>query len=134
MAGSFCRFCDSRCFVARVLPDGRVLHMATCVRGAAHDRGATGYDFRTARNPRVTGEPTDQELRELYHQQLAAGGEAAALRAVAQAGASRALDDAAARIAEQFVGGDLRWLPHAKRYMHERAAEARGAGDSAALV
>lgn len=39
MPGAYCRYCDHRCFVDRVLPDtGRRLHMATCPAGKDHDR------------------------------------------------------------------------------------------------
>ncbi len=51
MAGAYCRFCDSRCFVLRELADGRQIHLATCAAGAAHDREVTGEDYRTAKNP-----------------------------------------------------------------------------------
>jgi hypothetical protein len=51
MAGSYCRYCNHRCFVPRILPDGTRLHMATCSGGMAHDRAVTGYDHTTARNP-----------------------------------------------------------------------------------
>lgn len=61
MAGAYCAFCDSRCFVLRELPDGRRLHLATCERGAAYDHEKTGYDFRTARNPHAPASVTDTE-------------------------------------------------------------------------
>lgn len=52
MAGAYCRFCDNRCFVYRVLPDGSWAgHMATCPAGMAHDRKETGCDHHTAINP-----------------------------------------------------------------------------------
>lgn len=51
MAGAYCQFCDRRCFVPRVLPNGRHLHMATCPAGMEHDRRKTGEDHTTARNP-----------------------------------------------------------------------------------
>lgn len=58
MAGSYCRYCDHRCFVERTLPDdalkhaGQSIHMATCLQGAEWDRNQTGYDHTTAINPR----------------------------------------------------------------------------------
>lgn len=66
MAGSFCRYCDQRCFVERVIPGphetgtllavtGGHLHMATCRLGMEHDRKVTGYDYTTATNPRAAG-------------------------------------------------------------------------------
>lgn len=57
MAGAYCKFCDRRCFVDRVLPadarlrPGESVHLATCPAGAAHDRKQTGYDHTTAANP-----------------------------------------------------------------------------------
>ena len=52
MSGAYCRYCEQRCFVLRVLPDGRQLHMATCAAGMSFDREQTGFDHTTARNPR----------------------------------------------------------------------------------
>lgn len=57
MAGAYCRYCDHRCFVDRIMPadarwmPGQHVHLATCGAGAAHDRAATGYDYATAINP-----------------------------------------------------------------------------------
>lgn len=52
--GSYCRYCDHRCFVERIVPDtGAVMHMATCERGKAHDRRASGFDADTAVNARA---------------------------------------------------------------------------------
>jgi hypothetical protein len=52
MAGAYCRFCDHRCFVDRVLPDRSWSgHMATCPKGMDHDRRVTGYGHTTAINP-----------------------------------------------------------------------------------
>jgi hypothetical protein len=57
MAGAYCKFCDERCFVLRVMPDdarwrpGQAVHLATCARGAAYDRANSGYDHTTAINP-----------------------------------------------------------------------------------
>lgn len=59
--GPYCRFCNQRCFVVRLLPDdshsraGQYLAMATCPGGMAHDRERTGYTHRECVNP-VTGE------------------------------------------------------------------------------
>lgn len=49
--GPYCMFCDNRCFVERVLPDGGRLLLATCARGMKHDRDKTGHDHTTATNP-----------------------------------------------------------------------------------
>lgn len=58
MAGAYCRYCDRRCFVYRILPPdaqgrhaGAGLHMATCGRGMQHDLDVTGYTHETAINP-----------------------------------------------------------------------------------
>jgi hypothetical protein len=62
MAGAYCRFCDHRCFVPRVLPDGprkgTSLHLATCPKGMEHDRQQGGYDHTTAINPYADPSPT----------------------------------------------------------------------------
>jgi hypothetical protein len=51
MAGAYCRYCDHRCFVHRVLPDFSWSgHLATCAKGMAHDRKSLGYDHTTALN------------------------------------------------------------------------------------
>lgn len=58
MTGAYCRFCDQRCFVDRVLPDWSWSgHMATCAAGMAHDRETIGYDHTTALNLRATTPP-----------------------------------------------------------------------------
>lgn len=49
--GPYCRYCDQRCFVHRVLADGRPMLLATCPDGMAHDRAACGQDHTTAINP-----------------------------------------------------------------------------------
>ncbi|KUN37707.1 hypothetical protein AQJ30_15600 [Streptomyces longwoodensis] len=55
MAGAYCKFCNQRCFVYRVIPDGPAKgwagHLATCPGGMAHDRAQTGHDHTTAINP-----------------------------------------------------------------------------------
>lgn len=57
MAGSYCRYCDHRCFVYReVVVGGETVwagHMATCRDGAAHDKRELGVDFSQAHNPSV---------------------------------------------------------------------------------
>lgn len=49
--GPYCKFCDMRCFVLRVLDDGRSMLLATCSMGMEHDRKAVGQDHTTAFNP-----------------------------------------------------------------------------------
>lgn len=63
MAGAYCRYCDSRCFVYRqVIVGGELVwagHMATCLKGREHDRKELGVDFAQAHNPeadRVQGQ------------------------------------------------------------------------------
>lgn len=57
MAGAYCKFCDHRCFVDRVMPPdatwmpGQSVHLATCARGKAFDKERTGYDSTDAINP-----------------------------------------------------------------------------------
>lgn len=56
MAGAYCRFCDHRCFVWRIVPDGPRKdwsgHMATCAPGAEFDRSQLGgFDHSTSINP-----------------------------------------------------------------------------------
>ncbi len=64
MAGAYCHFCDHRCFVYReILVGGELIwagHMATCTKGADHDRGVLGVDFRHAHNPRAAAPPPAQ--------------------------------------------------------------------------
>lgn len=52
MPGSYCQYCDHRCFVERIDPNtGRHWHLATCDAGAARDRESLGVDYSTAINP-----------------------------------------------------------------------------------
>ena len=52
--GPYCKFCDRRCFLLRVLTDGRSMLLATCPEGMKHDRESCGQDHTTAFNPAVT--------------------------------------------------------------------------------
>lgn len=52
--GPYCNFCDMRCFVPRILRDGRSMILATCTAGMRHDHEATGEDHTTALNPATT--------------------------------------------------------------------------------
>lgn len=66
MAGAYCRYCGSRCFVYRQVlnPGGEVRwagHLATCSGGMAHDRASIGADHTTAHNP------LDEETGECRH-------------------------------------------------------------------
>jgi hypothetical protein len=62
MSGAYCRYCDTRCFVYRIVPDGPhkgwAGHMATCRRGRAHDRAELGHDHTTATNPMANDDTT----------------------------------------------------------------------------
>lgn len=65
MAGAYCNYCQHRCFVYREVKDatGKVTwwgHMATCTRGAEHDRQSLGVTFREAYNPYEHHKPDDQ--------------------------------------------------------------------------
>lgn len=51
MAGAYCKFCDNRCFVYRIVPGSHVTHLATCAEGKAFDREQLGVDADTAINP-----------------------------------------------------------------------------------
>lgn len=55
MPGSYCKFCDRRCFATRVVIVGGLVvwsgHMATCAEGTAFDRSKIGADYSTAYNP-----------------------------------------------------------------------------------
>lgn len=51
MAGAYCKFCDNRCFVFRIVPGSNVTHLATCTEGMAFDREKLGVDHTTAGNP-----------------------------------------------------------------------------------
>lgn len=72
MAGAYCKYCDNRCFVLRVIPDGPEKgwqgHMATCPRGMAHDYGKTGHTHLTAINP-----VTNPDAAAAVHTELATG-------------------------------------------------------------
>jgi hypothetical protein len=65
--GPYCRYCDTRCFVLRRLPDdahwrpGLDVLMATCLTGMAHDRERIGYDHTTAINPHAAPYLADPE-------------------------------------------------------------------------
>jgi len=53
--GAYCNFCQTRCFVLRVIPDGpdrgRSFHLATCRDGMVHDLAKTGHTHISAINP-----------------------------------------------------------------------------------
>lgn len=49
--GPYCRYCDRRCFLLRVLANGREVLLATCEGGMAHDLASCGQTHLTALNP-----------------------------------------------------------------------------------
>ena len=49
--GPYCKYCRRRCFLLRVLADGRSMLLATCASGMAHDLAAVGQTHETAVNP-----------------------------------------------------------------------------------
>lgn len=49
--GPYCNYCQCRCFLVRVLKDGRTMLLATCDRGMAHDRRVGGETHEDALNP-----------------------------------------------------------------------------------
>lgn len=63
MAGAYCRYCDRRCFVYRIVPDGPRKgwggHMATCRPGMEHDLKSLGHTHITAVNPATEPEVAD---------------------------------------------------------------------------
>lgn len=86
MAGSYCKFCDRRCFVYRIIPAEPGVrsewagHLATCARGKEFDRQQTGgFDSTNTINP-MTAERIEQLHREIAEadataRRLAAAGE-----------------------------------------------------------
>ena len=80
MAGAYCNYCDRRCFVYRIVPDGPSKgwggHMATCTDGMVHDLKALGHTYRTAVNPITEPEAAELIAAEVFG---ARGRKAAAL-------------------------------------------------------
>lgn len=73
MAGSYCRYCNRRCFVLRRLPAdargqfaGMDVHLATCQAGREHDLRTTGYDATTALNPRRARSRAEVETEDAW--------------------------------------------------------------------
>jgi hypothetical protein len=79
MAGAYCKFCGTRCFLLRTIPDGPQKgwtgHLATCAEGMAHDLKVTGHTHETAINP-----ITDPEAAAAVHAEVKAEREEAAVR------------------------------------------------------
>jgi hypothetical protein len=48
---SYCPYCHTLCFVDRLLPDGRRVHMHTCYFGMDDDLARFGLNYLTASNP-----------------------------------------------------------------------------------
>jgi hypothetical protein len=49
--GPYCPYCDTQCFVDRVLPDGWWVRMHTCYFGMEADLAEFGHNYLTATNP-----------------------------------------------------------------------------------
>lgn len=55
--GPYCRYCQHRCFVLRVMPEdatfmpGKQVLLATCSKGMEYDLTTSGYTHKTAINP-----------------------------------------------------------------------------------
>jgi len=47
----YCSYCDTLCFVDRILPDGRRVQMRTCYPGIQADLAKFGQNYLTATNP-----------------------------------------------------------------------------------
>jgi len=47
----YCSYCDTLCFVDRILPDGRWVQMHTCHPGIQADLAKFGQNYVTATNP-----------------------------------------------------------------------------------
>lgn len=69
LMGPYCDHCDQRCFVRRILKDGRSMLLATCRGGMARDYELLGEDHRSAINP-VSGRPgyDTVDYRRLAHE------------------------------------------------------------------
>ena len=67
MAGAYCKFCGDRCFLERWVPGESATHFATCPKGMALDREATGYDHTTAFNPRLYHDTEEQTRAYIAH-------------------------------------------------------------------
>lgn len=48
--GGYCKFCNRRCFLLRVMLDGRTVLLATCPAGMDHDLAVSGETHETAVN------------------------------------------------------------------------------------
>lgn len=49
--GCYCPYCDTQCFVDRILPDGRWVRLHTCYVGMDADLSEFGDNYLTASNP-----------------------------------------------------------------------------------
>jgi hypothetical protein len=67
--GPYCKFCDWRCFLDRVIPGGplkgRSFILATCPQGMALDLETTGYTHETALNPVTQAEAVEALAAEM---------------------------------------------------------------------
>ena len=83
--GAYCNFCQTRCFVLRVIPDGpdrgRSFHLATCQEGMVHDLAKTGHTHISAINPASLADALRASLAAARGDQPAAQPKTAAKRA-----------------------------------------------------
>lgn len=61
--GPYCRYCNRRCFLQRVLLTGKSILLATCPAGMNHDLAATGETHETAVNPILDPEGAARRFR-----------------------------------------------------------------------
>jgi hypothetical protein len=47
----YCPYCGTPCFVGRIVPDGRWVHMHTCYSGMEADLAKFGQNYLTATHP-----------------------------------------------------------------------------------
>lgn len=75
--GPYCNYCDRRCFLLRVIPDGpdkgRSLLLATCGAGMALDLETTGHTHETALNPVTQEEAVEALAAEMRGEAAPAG-------------------------------------------------------------
>lgn len=66
--GPYCNYCGRRCFLLRVLKDGRTMLLATCDKGMEHDRRVGGETHEDALNPATQPEEVAALVRTLQAQ------------------------------------------------------------------
>jgi hypothetical protein len=66
--GPYCQYCKRRCFLLRVLRDGRTILLATCDSGMTHDLISCGETHDTALNPVTQSEEVAALVQTLQEQ------------------------------------------------------------------